>query len=227
MLSGDSAVKRHVLSGASTSLPFVSMSASTLGEDSTLGERLTFAIHKERHRGQNAAENALMQKHPDLFRSRGFISSYVNGRRGKSYPDPRVMKVIADFLHVNFEWLVIGSGPMRKGGRGETPAEEALFIARDWGIREDAWKVAWDRNQDRAAEMTAEEWFDAIRIEAEHLDKKGIPRPESVVAAKDTQRRVRRVKDKIQRQRAAPAPFPEEATPVTQAIPPPRRTASK
>jgi hypothetical protein len=201
------------------------MSASTPGEDSTLGERLTFAIHKERHRGQNAVENALMTKFPDMFRSRGFLSSYIGGRRGAKNPDPRAMKAIADFLHVAFEWLILGSGPMRRGGRGDTPAEEALFIARDWGIRDDAWQVAWERNKDRSDELTAEEWFDAIRIEAELLDKKNVPRPESIVAVKDAQRRVRRAKERVQSSRSTPPPSENQAR--TPAIPPPRRAAAR
>lgn len=170
-----------------------------------------------------------MLKHPDIFRSRGFISSYLGGRRGAKNPDPKAMKLIADFLHVNFEWLVIGSGPMRKGGRGETPAEEALFIARDWGIRGDAWEIAWERNKDRVDEMTAEEWLDAIRFEGERLDQKKVPRPASIVATKDAQRRVRRSKDKAMRPRSPS--LDHEARPpdpVTKAIaPPPRRAVSK
>lgn len=207
MLSTDSAVKRHVLSNASAAVPFVSMSASTPGEESTLGERLSFAIHKEHHRGSNAVENALMVRHPELFRSRGFLSSYISGRRGtKGNPDPRAMKVIADFLHVAFEWLMIGSGPLRRGGRGETPAEQAMFTARDWGIREDAWDAAWARNRDRETTMSAEEWFEAIRLEADRLERGGVLKPAAVVAQKEGQARVRREKVKMARQKAARAP---------------------
>jgi hypothetical protein len=160
---------------------------------------MIFAIHKERHRGPTAVENALMAKHPELFRSRGFLSSYIGGRRGVRNPDPKAMKAIADFLHVNFEWLVLGSGPVRKGGRGETPAEQAMYTARDFGIRGDAWEVAWERNKDRAGEMTTEEWFDAIRLEAERLNRAAVPHPESMVVKRDEQARVRRQKAKLDR----------------------------
>lgn len=225
MLPGGSAVKRKPLSAEASPLPFVSMSASTPGEDSTLGERLDFAIKREHHRTERAVERGLRERYPGYFKGSGFINRYVNGKRGTSTPDPRLIKMIADFLHVSFEWLLLGSGPMLRAGRGKTPAEEALFIARDWGIREDAWEVAWERNKDRADDMTAEEWFDAIRAEAEHLDKKQVPRPESVAAAKIGQRRVRRAKERIQAARSIPAPV--EMPVLTPAIPPPRRVATK
>jgi hypothetical protein len=203
MLSSDSPVKRHVLADDSVPLPSVSMSASTPGEESTLGERLTFAFHKERHRGSNALESALMAKYPEVWRSRGFISSYISGRRGKNGPKPTHIKIIADFLHVSFEWLLLGSGPMRRGGRGDTAAEQAMFIARDLGIRDDAWEIAWARNKDREDSMSAEEWFDAIRIEAAHLEKSGVPRPEKIAAKMDDQARVRRAHSKKKRAQAA------------------------
>lgn len=223
MLSTDSAVKRHVLSSVSVPVPFVSMSASTPGEESTLGERLSFAIHKERHRGSNAVENALMVRHPELFRSRGFLSSYISGRRGKKgNPDPRAMKVIADYLHVAFEWLMIGSGPLRRGGRGETAWEQAMFTARDWGIREDAIQVAWERNKDRAETMSPEDCFSQIQIEAERLDRGGVLKPAAVMAQKEGQARVRREKAKIARQKSAKSPAPK---PVTEEPTAPRRIA--
>lgn len=186
MLSHDRAVKRHGLASASTPLPFVSMSAEVPGTTSSLGDRLRFAIAHERHRGSTAVENALMLRRPELFRS-----------RGTKNPDPIAMKAIADFLHVSFEWLVIGSGPMRAGGRGETPLEEAIFVARDWGIREDAFDLARELHAARASEMTAEEWFDAIRAAATRLERDGVPRPAAIVATKDAQARVRRAKKKL------------------------------
>lgn len=211
LLSSDSAVKRHVLANDSTLLPSVSMSASSRGpestipgESSTLGERMTFAIHKERHRGPTAVENALRVKYPHVWRTRGFMSSYIKGRRGAARPDPKAIKLIADFLHVSFEWLLLGSGPIRRGGRGETAAEQAMFTARDWGIRGDACDIAWARNKDREATMSAEEWFDAIRLEAEQLDRAGVPRPEAVAATMDDQARVRRAHAKKKRAKNAP-----------------------
>ncbi len=215
MLSTDSAVKRHVLSGVSTRVPFVSMSASTPGEESTLGERLSFAIHKEHHRGSNAVENALMIRHPELFRSRGFLSSYISGRRGtKGNPDPRAMKAIADFLHIAFEWLMIGSGPLRRGGRGDTSWEEAMFLARDWGYREDAIQIAWERNKDRAESMTPDECFKQIQLEGEQLDRAGVPKPAAIVAQKEGQARIRREKVNVARKKADRAAKPPANAPA-------------
>lgn len=137
-----------------------------------------------------------MLKYPDVFKHRGFLSSYITGRRGKKTPDSKLIKLLADFLHVEFEWLLLGSGSVRRAGRGETPAETALFFARTMRVREDAWEVAWDRNKDRADSMTVEDWFNAIRAEAEKLDRAGIPRPEVQVEAMDQRTRIRRAKKK-------------------------------
>lgn len=158
-----------------------------------------FAIKAEHHPSQNYVEGALIARHPDMWRSRGFISSYISGRRGKGKPDPKAIKLIADYLHVTFEWLMLGSGSMRRDGRGQTPAEMAMFTARDFGIRTDAWDVAWERNKDREALMSASDWFDAIRLEGERLERAGVPRLESIVADTDKQRAIRRIKTKKDR----------------------------
>lgn len=205
VLSSDSAVNRHLLAGDSSQLPFVSMSASTPGEDSTLGQRLKFAIFDlEGYRSQNEAERALMRKHPDAFKHPGFLSSYNTGRRGKRTPDPHIVKLMATTFHVEFEWLLIGSGPVRRGGREATPAEAAMQFARTIGVREDAWAVAWERNKDRAENMSVEDWFTAIRAEAEHLTRSGVPRPEAVAQEHAEQAKIRRAKKKLEEARAAP-----------------------
>ena len=145
----------------------------------------------------------LRLKYPDVFKHPGFISSYVTGRRGKKTPDSKLIKLLADFFHVEFEWLLLGSGPVRREGRGETPAETALFFARTMRIREDAWEVAWERNKDRAESMTVEDWFNAIRSEAERLDRAGIARPEEQAAALDEQGKIRRARKKLDRAKEA------------------------
>jgi hypothetical protein len=182
LLSRDSAVKRHVLAHDGASLPFVSMMRPTPGEEATLGARLDHAIKAAGYRGPTAAEAALMRRHPEIFKHRGFLSSYRTGRRGgmSARVDARHMKAIAELLHVSFEWLVVGSGPMRHGVRAETPFDEAVLTARDWGVRPDAFDRAWRRNQDRAAEMAQLDWLDAIRFEAHQLDREGVARPEVV-----------------------------------------------
>lgn len=198
LLSPDSAVKRHVLSGARGPLPFVTMSAKPPGEGSTFAERLTFAIEEEAHRTPTSTETGLMRRHPEVFKSRGFISSYTSGRRGASRsPDPRLVSLIAKYLHVEFEWLLLGMGPIRREGREETAAEQAMKFARTMGTREDAWEVAWERNKDREAEMSAKEWLDAIQLEAERLDRMKVPRPEAHLEA----RKIGRAKERVLRKR--------------------------
>lgn len=141
-----------------------------------------------------------MAKYPEVFRSRGFLSSYISGRRGAKAPDPKVIKIIADFLHVTFEWLMIGTGPIRRDGRDPleagTPFELAIFVARTLDIRPDAWDVAWERNKDRAGELTAIEWTELIRDEGQRLERAGIPRPETVAVVRDKQRAIERTAKK-------------------------------
>ncbi len=90
---------------------------------------------------------------------------------------------------------------MRRDGRGQTPFEMAMFTARDWGMREDGIKLAWERNKDAADKMTAEHAFEEIQAACGHLDRLGIPRPETVAEVKDAQRSIERVKAKKRRLR--------------------------
>lgn len=192
MLSVDSAVKRQVLAADSGEVPSVSMSASTPGEEASLGERLRFAI-KEEDRTETSVNTALM---PTF--SKGDISSLCTGRRGTNTIDPKKMSILADYLHVRLEWLLVGKGPMRRDGRTEkTPAEVARSVALTFNIREDAWKTVWERNRDRAAELTATDWFDLIRAEAEHLDRMGVPQPARIgQAVLDRDKKRRSARDK-------------------------------
>jgi len=199
VLSTDSAVNRHVLATASGQLPFVSMSASTPGEDSTLGQRLEHAIELDGWRSQTDAENKLMLKYPDRFRHRGFLSSYITGRRGRKTPDSKLIKLLADFFHVEFEWLLLGSGPIRRDGRGETPAERAMIFARTIRIREDAWDRAWEENRHRAEEMDEAAWFAAIEAKAKELTNAGVPPPSKLIEAMDGRAKVSRVKRRKER----------------------------
>ncbi len=147
-----------------------------------------------------------MRKHPAVFRSRGFMSRYTKDGKGegsRSHPDPRLLKLVADFLHVNFEWLVIGSGPMRRDGRGQTAFEIAMFTARDWGMRADGIELAWERNQAIADKMTAEHAFEEIQAACASLDRQGIPRPEQIDAQLEGQRAIERVKSKKKRVEAS------------------------
>jgi hypothetical protein len=77
----------------------------------------------------------------------------------------------------------------------------AMFTARDWGMREDGIKLAWERNKDTADKMAAEHAFEEIQAACAHLDRQGIPRPEAITEVKDAQRSIERVKAKRRRAR--------------------------
>lgn len=178
------------------------MGASTPGEEATLGERIRFAIASE-DRTETSVNTALFPAF-----SPGDISSLCTGRRGKSTIDPKKMSILADYLHVRLEWLLVGKGPMRRDGRTEkTPAETARGVALTFNIREDAWTTVWERNKDRAADLDAAEWFDLIKAEAARLDKAGVPRPEAVkvgqIAWEQDKKRRQRAKKKIATKKGA------------------------
>ncbi len=153
-----------------------------------------------------------MRKHPEIWRTRGFISSYLSGRRGaKSPPNANHVNLIAQYLHVEFAWLLLGSGPVRRDGRTETAAEQAMKFARTMGTREDAWEVAWARNKDREADMSAKEWLDAIQLEAERLDRMGVPRPEAHLEARKIGRAKERLRSKKQQGEQKNESIPDES----------------
>ena len=164
------------------------MSASTPGKDSTIGERVAFALSEE---GRKIAPTELQAGF-----SKGHLGRIIKGERGSSTIDVSRMKVLADLLHVNASWLILGDGPVRREGRNRTPAEEAMAFARQAGCREDAWQAAWDRNKDREAEMSAMDWALAINAEAIRLDRSGVKRPEIAGAE---QQAIQRTKRKLER----------------------------
>ncbi len=124
----------------------------------SIGERLTFAL-KEEGRSQGDAERA-------LGFSKGDLSKYAKGKRGGSTVHVDKWKALSRYLHVEFDWLVSGDGPMRPGGRGTSPAEEAIVLARRSGTRDEAIQAAWARFGNRVATMTALDWAVAIHDEA-------------------------------------------------------------
>lgn len=133
----------------------------------TLGERLKVAIKAEGRDGevsQNEFERQAGLK-------RGQLSTYARGKRGGSTIAVDKLRALADVLHVSFDWLAWGEGPMRKGGRDTTPAEEAIVLARRSGTREEAIQSAWERFRDREASMTPLDWAVAIHTEAQLLGR--------------------------------------------------------
>lgn len=119
-----------------------------------------------------------------LGRESGFgpaLHRYATGDRGSETLEAIArLHEISRKLHVNFEWLALGSGPMRRDGRGTTPAEEAIVFARRNGAREDAIQAAWEANREREKTWTVWEWVEAIDTEVRRLERAGIPRPEKV-----------------------------------------------
>jgi hypothetical protein len=89
---------------------------------------------------------------------------------------------------------VIGEGPKHKDGRTErTKAEQAIAFARQLGCREDAIKIAWERNRDRADTLETMDWVQIINDEAKRLQ--GAPRPEVV---RKKQREIRTQQGKVE-----------------------------
>ncbi len=148
---------------------------------------------EERYRSQNDLERK-------SGLGKGYLSRLIYGDRGGTSFNAAHMQALARELHVTFEWLVVGTGPMRREGRETTPAEQAITTARMLGAREDAIATAWDRNQDRESEMTADDWADAIKAEASRLDRAGVPRPEVSADKKDA---IHRTKARLNRAKVA------------------------
>ena len=128
-------------------LPLGSMAVAKVPKEATeMGRRILLACEEE-NRSQTSAER-------DAGIPKGYLSRMIYGDRGTSSVNTEYARSLARLLHVNFEWLVTGDGPMRRGGRDTTAAEQAISFARLQGAREDAIKAAWARNQDREAQMT-------------------------------------------------------------------------
>ncbi len=175
------------------------------------GRRVVMAMELEGHRSQNEVGRA-------AGIPQGYLSRMMRESRGERTVNVAYMKGLAKALHVNFEWLVTGEGPMRREGRATTPAEQAITTSRTLGAREDAISIAWDRNKDREHEMSAQDWTDAIDSEARRLDRAGVPRPEVTAVKREA---IQRTKKQLERARAA-APDPE----VPSDAAPARRRAS-
>lgn len=48
---------------------------------------------------------------------KGYLSRMIHGHRGQTSVNPEHMRSLADTLDVQFEWLVLGRGPMRREER--------------------------------------------------------------------------------------------------------------
>lgn len=144
-----------------------------------------------------------------IFPSQGQLSRIIYGERGTSTVDVDKMRALSDVLHVQFEWLVLGRGPMRRDGREKpTPAEEAMRFARLSGCREDAIQEAWDRLKNKAGEMSPMDWALAFDASARMLERAGVPRPEEV---QTKQRAIAREKQKLEDAKAQKEKVPPAA----------------
>ncbi len=130
----------------------------------TRAERIAYALDIEK-KSQAEVERK-------LGFSKGDMSKYASGQRGGSTVQVDKMAAVARELHVEFDWLVRGAGPMRPGGRDTTPAEEAMALARGSGTPGEACDLAWERYKDRVDTMTALDWAVAIHDEAQWLARR-------------------------------------------------------
>ena len=204
---------------AAALLPFGSMSDASARKPTPLGQRLQEALDAE-GRKQTSVEVALKAK--GIVANRGQLSRFLHGTRGSKTIKPEMWAAIADELRVNFEWLVLGRGPMRPVGHTDTPFDEAVVFARQNGAREDAIELAKARHGDKP--MTTAQWVVAIDEEARMLDRAGIPRPEVVREKQEQIERAKRKKNRTETSTTPPAaPSPSERAITTKA--PRRKTA--
>lgn len=145
-------------------------------------------------------------------REAGLQSGYIFKLLGRgeakqiSSPGPSVVRKLASYLGVSYEWLAIGRGPMRTEGWADSPLESATRFALLHGSRQDAIDAAVARYRD-AADMTGNDWVLAFNAEAVRLDRAGVPRPEIIEAA---QRKTRRLAEKKARQEVEIAELEEQ-----------------
>lgn len=140
-------------------------------------------------------------------------------------PGPEIVRQLADYLGVGYEWLAIGRGPMHADDWAPTPLEEATTIARRLGVRQDAIDATAERFRDDDDEMTTIDWIVAFNDEARRLDKRRVPRPEVKVrgerlVARLSAKRERKLREATeaeaeaaQRRREAEKPSDEPAKP--------------
>lgn len=170
------------------------MSASTPGKDATIGARVRYALDLEGRKIGPTEQQAGY--------SAGHLGRIIRGERGSATVDIDRMRALAELLHVNPTWLILGEGTVRREGRERTPAEEAMAFARLAGCREDAWQAAWDRNKDRDAEMNAMDWALAINNEAVRLDRTGVKRPEVAASERKAIAQTKRKLDRAKQRHA-------------------------
>lgn len=136
-------------------------------------------------------------------------------------PGPDVIRKLADYLNVSYEWLAIGRGSMRREGFGESPLEVAMRFAANHGVRQDAIDEVVTRHRD-TPNMTPMDWLLEMNSAATRLERAGIPRPEEIAAERKKARRLMGTKARQEAELAARAQ--QEAEPV---MPPSKKQRRK
>ncbi|MDX6480336.1 MAG: hypothetical protein QOG85_846 [Gaiellaceae bacterium] len=116
-------------------------------------------------------------------------------------PGPEVIRKLADYLDVSYEWLAIGRGPMHSDGWAPSAFEQALLVCQRARTRQDAIDAAVERHRGHE-EMTAIDWILAVDTEARRLERLGLPRPEEIEAAQRTVKRLGKKKARLLREHA-------------------------
>jgi transcriptional regulator with XRE-family HTH domain len=154
---------------------------------SEIGHRLLSVIY-EAGRTVNSVEEQLKL-------SRGHLGRIIRGQRWKGTVDTELARRLADALRIKVEWLLYGTGPKCAEEREPTDAEKVFAFCRSTNTREDAIQQAWERNKDRASEMSVTDWLLAVNAEAVRLS--GTPRPEVVREKQRSFQRLQRRKERL------------------------------
>lgn len=138
----------------------------------------------------------------------GYIFKLLGVSRAKQIlsPGPEVIRQLADYLGVGYEWLAIGRGPMRPEGWAPSALEEAMLFARKNNAREDAILAAASKHRDETVPMTAWDWIRVFDYETRRLEDAGVPRPAAIAKQEAITKRkhaeVQRVGEVKRRQKA-------------------------
>lgn len=140
-----------------------------------LGARLLEALAAE-GKTQTAAETAMVEL--GILSSRGALSSLITGRRAKKGMNLETLGAIADFLHVELDWLTRGRGPMRAGASDLTPLQDAAALMRRDRVHERAIQAATEKHGYEEEGMTRADWVSAIVVERNKLEREGAIPPQ-------------------------------------------------
>jgi transcriptional regulator with XRE-family HTH domain len=143
-------------------------------------------------------------------RESGLPQGYMTRLLGKSEkakqifsPGPDVIRKLADYLQVSYEWLAIGRGEMRSASWAPSELEAATRFARDHGAREDAIQNVAARFRESEEDFSAIDWILEFDSEARRLERARVPRPEAVARVHRQMGRLSKKKQRLLRELAA------------------------